>query len=91
MQPLRDASADGRGTDWGLGLAGDTYVDPYALLTRGFAAVAAVHDAILGALDWPGLVGQPGDEVRDKVDESIALYQRSVAAFLRWPTEPLYF
>jgi hypothetical protein len=46
---------------------------------------------VLGALDWPGLVGQPGDTARDEVDKSLDRYRRSLAQFLHLPTEPLYF
>lgn len=91
IQPIRDASTDRRGTEWGLGLASDAYVDPYAFLTRGIAAVAEVHEAIIGAVDWAALAGPTGDPVREKVDESLAHYERGLAAFLHWPAEPLYF
>jgi hypothetical protein len=91
VQPIRDASTDGSGTDWGLGRAGESYVDPYAFLSRAFSAVATVHEAILETPDWLAMVGQPGDPSRDELDRDLAPYRASLARFLRLPADPLYF
>lgn len=91
VEAIQRASADGACSEWGLGLVGGPYVDPYAFLSRGLHAIATVHDAVLEAIAWPDLVGPPGHPVRDQIDESAAQYERSLARFLRWPSEPLYF
>jgi hypothetical protein len=87
---LRAASADGTGAEWGL-RRDDAWVDPYAFITRALAALVTVHEAVLGAVDWPALVGALGEQARDAADGVIAQSRASLARFLGWPAEPLYF
>lgn len=91
VERLKAASADASGAEWGLRLADAPYVEPYTFITRSLAAAASVLDSILGAIDWAQLVGAPGDPARDATDASIARFHQSVAGFLDWHTEPLYF
>lgn len=94
IQPMRVASRDGTGAEWGYGLTGrhsSTMVDPYLFLTRGLQAVVQIHNTILDAVEWPAHLGAQHDPDRLQVEVGLARYRQSLATFLGWPQEPLYF
>jgi len=77
---------------WGLvTLGNEIHIEPYLFCTQALFHCAQVVNTFLGLIVWDDYIGEFSEEQLKRISERIALYESSLATFLNWSAEPIYF